>query len=131
MRYFLLLIACLSCGASLAGTYIPRGVHHVPRAASADSPGRLIFSRDSNAPNACDVDIYVNQQLATSLGPGKNTMLDLPSGQVSVAVALSSAGYCAGNGPQGAQSVLIAPGETRQFAIRVKPGQVFLAPMLN
>lgn len=131
MRYLLLLVTCLTCATSLAGTFIPRGVHHVPRAAAPDSPGRLIFSRDSNAPNACDVEIYVNQQLAARLGPGKNTMLDLPSGQLSLAVALSSAGYCAGNGPGAGQSVLIAPGETRQFAIRVEPGQVFLAPMLN
>lgn len=131
MRYFLLLIACLSCATSMAGTFIPRGVHHVPRAAAPGSPGRLIFSRDSNAPNACDVEIYVNQRLAARLGPGKNTILDLPSGPLSVAVALSSAGYCAGKGPSTAQSVLIAPGETRQFSIRVQPGQVFLAPMFN
>ncbi|HSC82990.1 MAG TPA: hypothetical protein VLC30_05190 [Pseudomonas sp.] len=131
MRYLLPLILCLFCGTSLAATYIPRGVHHVPRDAAPDSPGRLIFSRDNNAPNACDVEIYVNQQLAARLGPGKNTMLDLPNGKLSVAVALSSAGYCAGNGPGVAQSVLIAPGETRQYAIRVQSGQVFLAPMLN
>ncbi|MBC9250075.1 hypothetical protein A9179_07290 [Pseudomonas alcaligenes] len=131
MRYFLLLIACLSCGASMAGTFIPRGVHHVPQAAAPDSPGRLIFSRNSNAPNACDVEIYLNQRLVARLGPGKNTLFDLPSGRVSVAVALSSAGYCAGNGPSATQSILLAPGETRQFAIRVEPGQVFLAPMFN
>ncbi len=130
MRY-LLLALCLTCTPVIAEEALPRGIQHIPSDAAPGSPGRLIFSRDSNAPNACDVDIYVNQQIATSVGPGKSTMLDLPSGQVNVAVALSSAGYCGGNGPKGSQSVLIAPGETRQFAIRVKPGQVLLAPMLN
>ncbi|MEK1905856.1 MAG: hypothetical protein AAAB13_08745 [Pseudomonas sp.] len=131
MRHPLLLALCLICSTSFADDNVPRGVKVVPSDAAPGSPGRLIFSRDSNAPNACDVDIYVNQQLAVSLGPGKSTMLDLPNGQISVAVALSSAGYCGGNGPGASQSVLITPGETRQFAIKVQPGQVFLAPMLN
>ncbi|MGL4318520.1 MAG: hypothetical protein ACRCTL_18135 [Pseudomonas sp.] len=130
MRY-LLLALCLICTTAPAEEALPRGILHVPSNASPDSPGRLIFSRDSDAPNACDVDIYVNQQRVTSLGPGKSTSLDLPSGLINVAVALSSDGYCGGKGPQGTQSVLISPGATRQLAIRVKPGQVLLAPMLN
>ncbi|MBB2495008.1 hypothetical protein [Aquipseudomonas ullengensis] len=131
MRHALLLALSLICSTSFADDTVPRGVKVVPSNAVPGSPGRLIFSRDSNAPNACDVDIYVNLQRAASLGPGKSTMLDLPSGQISVSVALSSAGYCGGNGPGPSQSVLITPGETRQFAIKVQPGQVFLAPMLN
>jgi hypothetical protein len=103
----------------------------VPPAPAPGGPGRLIFSRDNNAPNACDVELYVNQQVVAKLGPGERTSLDLPSGQLSVAVAISSAGYCGGRGPDSEQSILLGSGETRQFAVMVEPGQVFLAPLLN
>ena len=65
------------------------------------------------------------------LGPGEQTSLDLPSGELSIAVALSPDGYCGGRGPEVAQSVLLRPGETRQFAVVVEPEQVFLAPVID
>ncbi|WP_043308245.1 hypothetical protein [Pseudomonas sp. ML96] len=126
-------LLALSLFASLtqADETLPRGVLVQPADPVAGEPGRLIFSRDNNAPNACDVELYVNREIAATLGPGERKALDLPSGTLSVAVAISSAGYCGGQGPGPTQSVLLGPGETRQFAIMVKPGQVFLAPLLN
>jgi hypothetical protein len=97
----------------------------------ADAPARLIFSRDNNAPNACDVELYVNQQVVAKLGPGEQTSLDLPRGELGVAVAMSPDGYCGGHGSDVAQSVMLRPGETRQFAIMVEPEQVFLAPLID
>ena len=126
-----LIALCLLGTLAQAAEPLPRGVQVQPPAPAPGEPGRLIFSRDSNAPNACNVDLYVNREVAASLGPGERTALDLPSGQVSLAVAISSAGYCGGQGPGAAQSVLLGPGETRQFAIIVKPGAAFLAPLLN
>jgi hypothetical protein len=126
-----LLALCLIGALAQAAEPLPRGVRLQPAEPAAGEPGRLIFSRDSNAPNACDVELYVNREVAATLGPGERTALDLPSGQVSLAVAISSAGYCGGQGPGPAQSVLLGPGETRQFAIMVEPGQVFLAPLLH
>ncbi|WJN57986.1 hypothetical protein [Pseudomonas sp. SO81] len=126
-----LIALCLACGLAQAAETLPRGVQVVPPDPAPGGPGRLIFSRDNNAPNACDVELYVNQQVVAKLGPGERTSLDLPSGQLSVAVAISSAGYCGGRGPDSEQSVLLGSGETRQFAIMVEPGQVFLAPLLN
>lgn len=126
----LLIALTLVSTATLAGPP-PRGVHHVPKSPASESPARLIFTRDNNAPNACDVELYVNQQIVGTLGPGKSTSLDLPNGPFSIAVAISPQGYCGGKGPGPAQSVLLTPGETRQFAIIVKPGQAFIAPMLN
>ncbi|WP_068830104.1 hypothetical protein [Pseudomonas sp. BMS12] len=126
----LLLALCLIGSTALAGP-LPRGVHHVPKNPALDSPSRLIFTRDNNAPNACDVELYVNQQVMATLGPGKSASLDLPNGPFSIAVAISPKGYCGGQGPGPSQSVLLAPGETRQFAVIVKPGQAFIAPMLN
>ncbi|MBD9424331.1 hypothetical protein IB232_03265 [Pseudomonas sp. PDM15] len=126
-----LIAFCLACGLAQAAETLPRGVQVVPPDPAPGGPGRLIFSRDNNAPNACDVELYVNQQVVAKLGPGERTSLDLPSGQLSVAVAISSAGYCGGRGPDSEQSILLGSGETRQFAVMVEPGQVFLAPLLN
>ncbi|MFG0379599.1 hypothetical protein ACF8C6_01350 [Pseudomonas sp. zbq_18] len=126
-----LLIALMLVSTAIQAGPPPRGVHHVPKNPASESPSRLIFTRDSNAPNACDVELYVNQQVVGTLGPGKSTSLDLPNGPFSIAVAISNQGYCGGQGPGPAQSVLLAPGETRQFAVIVKPGEVFIAPMLN
>ncbi|MBA4681691.1 MAG: hypothetical protein H2075_02790 [Pseudomonas sp.] len=121
----------LLCMAALANDGLPRGIEQMPADPVADAPARLIFSRDSNAPNACDVELYVNQQVVAKLGPGEHTSLDLPSGELSVAVAMSPDGYCAGHGPDVAQSVILRPGETRQFAVMVEPEQVFLAPLID
>ena len=126
-----LIAFCLACSLAHAADPLPRGVQVVPPDPAPGAPGRLIFSRDNNAPNACDVELYINQQAVAKLGPGERTSLDLPSGELSVAVAISSAGYCGGLGPGPEQSVLLGAGETRQFAIMVEPGQVFLAPLLN
>lgn len=127
----ILLALCLLCSAAQATEPLPRGIEYSPPAPVAEAPARLIISRDNNAPNACDVEIYLDEQVVATLGPGEHTSLDLPSGQLSIAAALSSSGYCAGNGPQALQSVLLGPGETRQFSVIVEPGEVFLAPLLD
>jgi len=121
----------LSCMAAQANDGLPKGIEQMPADPVADAPARLIFSRDNNAPNACDVELYVNQQVVAKLGPGKHTSLDLPSGELSVAVAMSPDGYCAGRGPDVEQSIILRPGETRQFDVMVEPGQVFLAPAID
>jgi hypothetical protein len=131
MPRYLLLALCLASSLLQAADTLPRGVLHRPPNPVAGEPGRLIFSRDSSAPNACNVELYVNRRVMATLGPGERTSLDLPSGTLSLAVAISSAGYCGGRGPGAEQSVMLRPGETRQFAIVVKPGQIFLAPLLN
>ena len=117
--------------AAQANDGLPKGIEQMPADPVADAPARLIFSRDNNAPNACDVELYVNQQVVAKLGPGKHTSLDLPSGELSVAVAMSPDGYCAGRGPDVEQSIILRPGETRQFDVMVEPGQVFLAPAID
>lgn len=131
MRRSLLLVLCLLCPAAHASQSIPRGIETMPPAPAENAPARLIFSRDNNAPNACNVEVYVDQQVVANLGPGEHASLDLPSGNLSIAAALSSSGYCGGSGPQVSQSVLLLPGETRQFSVVVEPGEVFLAPLLD
>ncbi|MDH1341033.1 hypothetical protein [Ectopseudomonas oleovorans] len=121
----------LFCMAAQASDIPPSATEPAPTNPVADAPARLIFSRDNNAPNACDVELYVNQQVVAKLGPSEQTSLDLPSGELGVAVAMSPDGYCGGHGSDVAQSVMLRPGETRQFAIMVEPEQVFLAPLID
>lgn len=131
MRYLALIVLGIYCLGVQASDTRPTAIEQMPPDPVAEAPARLIFSRDNNAPNACDVELYVNQQVVARLGPGEQTSLDLPSGELSVAAALSPDGYCGGRGPEVAQSVLLRPGETRQFAVVVEPEQVFLAPVID
>ncbi|MDF2073414.1 hypothetical protein [Ectopseudomonas mendocina] len=131
MRYLALIVLGIYCLGVQANDTRPTAIEQMPPDPVAEAPARLIFSRDNNAPNACDVELYVNQQVVARLGPSEQTSLDLPSGELSIAVALSPDGYCGGRGPEVAQSVLLRPGETRQFAVVVEPEQVFLAPVID
>jgi len=131
MRHLALIALGLCCMNLQASDGLSAAIEPAPADPGADAPARLIFSRDNNAPNACDVELYVNQQVVAKLGPGEHTSLDLPSGELSVAAAMSPDGYCGGRGPDVAQSVILHPGETRQFAVTVEPEQVFLAPVLD
>ncbi|QTN45245.1 hypothetical protein H7683_20050 [Ectopseudomonas mendocina] len=131
MRYLALIVLGIYCLGVQANDTRPTAIEQMPPDPVAEAPARLIFSRDNNAPNACDVELYVNRQVVARLGPSEQTSLDLPSGELSIAVALSPDGYCGGRGPEVAQSVLLRPGETRQFAVVVEPEQVFLAPVID
>ena len=126
-----LVLLGLLCAAAQASEPLPRGVDRVPTDAVADPHARLIVSRDNQAPNACDVKLHVDSQVVARLGPGESIGLDLPSGELSVAAALAPGGYCGGRGPAVGQSILLRPGETRQFAVRIEPDRVFLAPLLD
>jgi len=131
MHYLALIVLVMCCMSAQANDALPDGIEQMPAGPVADAPARLIFSRDNNAPNACDVELYVNQQVVAKLAPGEQTSLDLPNGELSVAVAMSPDGYCGGRGPDVAQSIILRPGETRQFAVMVEPEQVFLAPVID
>ncbi|SDA60189.1 hypothetical protein SAMN03159475_2296 [Pseudomonas sp. NFPP33] len=131
MHYLALIVLVMCCMSAQANDALPDGIEQMPADPVADAPARLIFSRNNNAPNACDVELYVNQQVVAKLAPGEGASLDLPNGELSVAVAMSPDGYCGGRGPDVAQSVILRPGETRQFAVMVEPEQVFLAPVID
>lgn len=131
MRHLALIVLVMCCMSAQAQDALPDSIEQMPADPVADAPARLIFSRDNNAPNACDVELYLNQQVVAKLGPGEHSSLELPSGELSIAVAISPDGYCGGHGPDVTQSVLLRPGETRQFAVMVEPQQVFLAPLID
>ncbi|MGG2400006.1 hypothetical protein ACJRW5_24010 [Pseudomonas sp. SH1-B] len=129
MRHTALVLLGLLCLGAHASDAPSSAIDQMPPSPAADAPARLFVSRDNNAPNACDVELYVNQQVVAKLGRDENTSLDIPSGELSLAVAMSPDGYCGGQGPEAAQSILLRPGEIRQFAIVVEEKQVFLAPL--
>lgn len=126
-----LLIALAFSSCSFA-TLAAAPAQEAPLATPAIAPqaeAKVQVMRDRNAPNACDVELYLNQQVVAKLGPGEQFTLDLPSGASSLAVAISPAGYCGGRGPEAEQSVLLRPGETQYYSIRIETDQVFLAPL--
>lgn len=85
----------LFCMAAQASDIPPSATEPAPTDPVADAPARLIFSRDNNAPNACDVELYANQQVVAKLGPASKPAW-MPSGELGVAVAMSPDGYCGG-----------------------------------
>lgn len=95
------------------------------------APARLMVGRDNSAPNACDVNLFINGRLAAELAPDKTVTLSVPSGEVGLSASLSSAGYCAESGiPGTTQSAILKPGETRQYRIVVEGDGVFLSPLV-
>lgn len=89
---------------------------------------RVTFSRDRNAPTACDVAILVSGQQGAELALGESISFDVPAGESTVQMMLSPAGYCGALDLRNSQSILINAGETRQFEIRVTPDSIFIAP---
>ncbi|WP_263146190.1 hypothetical protein [Pseudomonas sp. RIT-PI-AD] len=103
-----------------------------PPAPSPLAAARLMVGRDNSAPNACDVELFVNSQLAAKLAPEQSVTLSVPNGEVALSVALSSAGYCAQAGIPGSnQSAILKPGETRQYQVMVDTTGVFLSPLVD
>lgn len=124
-----LLIACwLASGLAMASESV-RDVSITHSTPATDTLGRLVISRDKSSPNACNVELYVNQNSAAQIAPGQSLRLDVPSGELSLSAALSQSGYCTGTGPGAPQSVLLGPGQTRHFDIRVEGDAAFLAPV--
>jgi hypothetical protein len=127
MRSSLVLALCLHGALALAQE--PAAVLNTLPA--SDAMGQLIISRDKNAPNACDVELYIAQRANTALAPGESVTLDVPAGEVVLGVTLSRSGYCAGEGGIQSQSIQVRPGEARRFEVKVDGTGVFLAPLLQ
>ncbi|TBU83366.1 hypothetical protein DNK06_02715 [Pseudomonas daroniae] len=118
-----LLASLLSTPASFAGTPISEGVPIDP-AASA----KLIVSRDRNAPNACDLQLRVDEQLLVPIPAGESVTLDVPSGERSIVLTPSREGFCAEIDLVSSQSILLLPGETRRYQAIYEEQKLFLAP---
>lgn len=118
-----LLALLLPAPTTFAAMPISEGVPIDP-AASA----RLIVSRDRNAPNACDLQLRVDEQLVVPIPAGESVTLDLPSGERSVVLTPSRDGFCAEIDLVSSQSILLQPGEVRRYQAIYEEQKLFLAP---
>lgn len=102
----------------------------VPLSATPDTEAmaRLVVSRDNMAPNACAVDLYVQNQLVAQLAPKQSIAVDVPPGEVAISVSRGGSGYCVSDMPANSQSAVFTPGETREFRIVVDDTGAFLSP---
>ncbi|MEK1942353.1 MAG: hypothetical protein AAAB16_18440 [Pseudomonas sp.] len=126
----LLAAACLVCLTSAnAESLVP--APDVPLSTTvreSEAMARLVVSRDNMAPNACAVDLYVQNQLVAQLTPKQSIAVDVPSGEVAISVSRGGSGYCVSDIPATVQSAVFTPGETREFKIVVDDTGVFLSP---
>lgn len=102
-----------------------------PLQPAPDAIGELLISRDENTPNACDIDLYVQNELVAKIAPGQSVSIPVPAGEVALRVAQGGSGYCAGQFAGDPQSTIIQPGEVRHFRIVQDQHEVFLAPAVD
>lgn len=88
----------------------------------------VIISRDRDAPTACDVELLIPGQAPLALPLGESVELNIPAGNFNVELALSPAGYCGSINLHSRQSMLVKPGATRYFQVRVSQDTIFLSP---
>ena len=125
MRTILLSACLLALSGPLltAQAQVPAGV-----AVDPDAGARLIVSRDRNAPNACDLQLSIDNQVIAPLPLGESVTLDVPSGERQVILAPSKEGLCANIPLVSSQSLLLQPGETRRYQAIYEANRLFLAP---
>lgn len=120
----LLLLSCLCFGFALS---------HAEPATQAPSAkmAQLIIGRDSKVPKACDVELLLEKNAVAQLPVGESVSLELPAGTHYLRAKLSAAGKCNAIGLASGQSILLEPGETRQYQVMLDNDALFLAPQLE
>lgn len=93
-----------------------------------DALGELLVSRDEHAANACDIELYVQNELVAQIAPGQSVSIPVPAGEIAVQVAQNGSGYCSDKATGIPQSAIIQPGEVRHLRIVQNQHEVFLAP---
>ncbi|ALZ85806.1 MULTISPECIES: hypothetical protein [Pseudomonas] len=103
----------------------------VPPATSGAAPGILMITRgDTYSASGCDVGVRVQGRLMGTLMPGQSASYNLPPGEVVVSLTSAGQGYCAAPmATTPSQSILLAPGEIKQYRIVATEGGYYLAPM--
>ncbi|MGE8497435.1 MAG: hypothetical protein ACN6O6_07985 [Pseudomonas sp.] len=93
-----------------------------------DEIARLVISRDRDAPNACNVEVRLGEQVLVPVPLGESVTLELPPGEHSLLLSIEPGGYCADIPLSNSQSILIEPASTRYFQLVYKEDALFLAP---
>lgn len=120
----LLLLGCLCLGL---------GLSHAESATQAPSAkmAQLIIGRDAKVPKACKVELLLEEKPVAQLPAGESVSLDVPAGTHYLRAKLSAVGKCNAVGLASGQSVLLEPGETRQYQVMLDNDALFLAPQLE
>ncbi|WP_300656747.1 hypothetical protein [Pseudomonas sp.] len=126
----LILLASLYCslGLSHAEALAPGAAGQQP---AAEEMAKLIIGRDHKVPNACAVELLVEKKPVAQLPTGKSVSLDVPAGTLYLRARLKPADNCDAAGLASGQSVLLEPGETRQYLVMLDNNALFLAPQLH
>ncbi|SFP44391.1 hypothetical protein [Pseudomonas borbori] len=98
---------------------------------TAEHMAQLVIGRDRKVPNACAVELFVENQPAAQLPGGESVSLEVPAGTLNLRARLKSAGSCDAAGLASGQSILLKPGETRRYQIMLDNHALFLAPQLH
>jgi hypothetical protein len=98
---------------------------------AGSSPSVLMITRgDTATTSACDVGIYLKNELAARLMAGESVSFNLPPGETTVALRSLGAGYC--STPMAStksQSLLLTPGEIKQYRVVQSEQGYYLAPV--
>jgi hypothetical protein len=125
----------VSCSLATAGQPAPTGSGAMAPATQTpapDAPARLIVGRDEDGLNACPVDLYVQNQMAAQIAPGDQAVLEVAAGDLALGVAQAGSALCKPDQAQvSAQSVLLRPGETREYKVMRNASGFFLSPQIE
>ena len=121
MKWLAGVFATLVCSASVFAQ-VPQG--------GTGQPGILMVTRgDAYSGSGCDIGLIIQGRLATTLMAGQSASFNLPPGEVSVSLTSSGPGACAAPMASSvSQSILLAPGEIKQYRIIATEAGYRLAP---
>lgn len=93
-------------------------------------PGILMITRgDAYSGSGCDIGLVIQGRLAGTLMAGQSASFNLPPGEVAVSLTSSGPGACAAPMASSvSQSILLAPGEIKQYRIIGTEAGYRLAP---
>lgn len=116
-----MLTALLCC--SFASAQVPQG--------GTGQPGILMITRgDAYSGSGCDIGLVIQRRLAGTLMAGQSASFNLPPGEIAVSLTSSGPGGCAAPMASSvAQSILLTPGEIKQYRIIATEAGYRLAPI--
>ncbi|MHA6494489.1 hypothetical protein ACX0MV_14730 [Pseudomonas borbori] len=109
------------------------GVSHAEPMTEADTSApakmaQLVIGRDAKVPDTCSVELSLEEKPVAELPAGESVKLDVPAGTHYLRAKLAPAEDCNAVGLASGQSILLAPGETREYQLMLDNDALFLAP---
>ncbi len=122
MKWLAGMFAVLLCSTSVLAQVAPGGT---------GQPGILMITRnDAYSGSGCDIGLVIQGRLAGTLMAGQSASFNLPPGEIAVSLTSSGPGACAAPMASAvSQSILLAPGEIKQYRIIGTEAGYRLAPI--